>query len=219
MRNNLNKQFFIKNPKELLALPSILKIRNYTMARLGDVYQMRHLVKKLDEEGIEGAVVETGCWRGGLGAHVATLGRKVWLFDSFEGLPALEEQDAIDAERLNIPLNLKVGFIKTDDFYAREIAERLCVQPTIIRGWFCDTLPQYKEKIGPIAILRLDGDTYASTKEALENLYEKVVPGGVIVIDDYDSWDGCRAALYEFFVRNNISPIIKRGIGRPFFYK
>jgi hypothetical protein len=49
-----------------------------------------------------------------------------------------------------------------------------------------------------LALLRLDGDLYKSTQDALTSLYDKVSPGGYVIVDDYNSWDGCRAAADEF---------------------
>ena len=68
----------------------------------------------------------------------------------------------------------------------------------IKKGWFQDTLPRAKSEIGKVAILRLDGDWYESTKCCLDNLYENVSPGGYVIIDDYGYWEGCRQALDEF---------------------
>jgi O-methyltransferase len=65
-------------------------------------------------------------------------------------------------------------------------------------GWFQDTVPAAAEKIGPIALLRLDGDRYDSTKVCLESLYSNVRRGGIVVIDDYGQFEGCRRAVDEF---------------------
>ena len=54
------------------------------------------------------------------------------------------------------------------------------------------------DRIGPIAVLRLDGDFYESTRFCLETLYDRVVPGGYVIIDDYGTFEGCRAAVHEF---------------------
>lgn len=72
-------------------------------------------------------------------------------------------------------------------------------------GWFQETLPVVGESIGPIAILRLDGDWYASTKVCLEYLFDEVVPGGIVIIDDYGAYEGCRRAVDEFLVSRNIT--------------
>jgi hypothetical protein len=68
----------------------------------------------------------------------------------------------------------------------------------IHKGWFQDTLPAARDHIKQIALLRLDGDWYASTKVCLENLYEQVVRGGVIIVDDYECYEGCKKAVDEF---------------------
>jgi hypothetical protein len=68
----------------------------------------------------------------------------------------------------------------------------------IHKGWFNDTVPLFANKLTPIAILRLDGDFYESTKLCLAHLYKNVVPGGFVIIDDYGSWQGCRVATNEF---------------------
>ena len=65
-----------------------------------------------------------------------------------------------------------------------------------VKGWFSDTVPHHPNQ--PIALLRLDGDWYDSTMVCLQNLYPKVVTGGIIIIDDYYSWDGCSKAVHDY---------------------
>ena len=67
-------------------------------------------------------------------------------------------------------------------------------------------MPSHKDKIGPIAVLRLDGDFYESTKVVFEHLYDMVVDQGVIVIDDYGGFEGCRLATDELFSTLNPKP-------------
>ena len=71
-------------------------------------------------------------------------------------------------------------------------------------GWFQQTVPAVHELIGPIAILRLDGDWYASTKVCLEYLFKNVVKGGIVIIDDYGYYEGCRRAVDEFMNIDNV---------------
>jgi O-methyltransferase len=71
-------------------------------------------------------------------------------------------------------------------------------------GWFQDAIPADHQDIGPIAILRLDGDWYASTKVCLEYLFDKVVKGGIVIIDDYGTYDGCRRAVDEFMKAKDV---------------
>ena len=190
------------------------------MQTIAGVYQMREHIREIMVKNISGAIVETGCWRGGLGAYLAHFGREVWLFDSFEGLPELTENDIEIAGLKKLPLHTKTGYIATSEESAHKIARKLGVKPHIIKGWFSDTLSKHKERIGPIAILRLDGDTYNSTKEALDILYDSVVVGGIIVIDDYYDFSGCRKALYEFFnERGIVSTLQHYPFGRVYFRK
>jgi len=75
-------------------------------------------------------------------------------------------------------------------------------------GWFQDTLPRDAAAVGPIALLRLDGDLYASTKICLKHLYRQVVPGGFVVIDDYGTYEGCRHATEEFLAGLETPPFL-----------
>lgn len=81
----------------------------------------------------------------------------------------------------------------------------------LIKGWFQETLKATKAAIGPIgpiAVLRMDGDFYESTKIVFEELYDQVVAGGAVIIDDYGSFQGCRKATEEFFSIRHIQPHI-----------
>lgn len=213
-------QFFVIKPQAIFSVPGIRRIKGYTMQTLAGVYQMREHIQDVKNRDIEGAIVETGCWKGGLGAYMAQFERPTWLFDSFEGLPEMTERDKDITSPKGLALYKKTGYIAVPEEMARHIAEKLKTKPNIIKGWFNDTLPRYKKEIGPIAILRLDGDTYASTKQALDVLYESVSRGGIIVVDDYHDFGGCREALYNFFQEHKITAAIHRyPFGRAYFVK
>ena len=90
----------------------------------------------------------------------------------------------------------------------------------MVKGWFHDTLPEYREKVGAIAVLRLDGDWYESTKCCLENLYDNAITGGYIIIDDYFTVPGCKKATDEFLKNRNINVnIICNNMGWSYFVK
>jgi O-methyltransferase len=76
---------------------------------------------------------------------------------------------------------------------------------TLVPGWFDETLPKIRERFGPIALLRIDADWHASVSTCLEQLYDQVVDGGYIVLDDYYTWDGCSIAVHEFLGRRQLS--------------
>jgi O-methyltransferase len=190
-------------------------VRPYTMLSPGQLRNAHDAVRSVEERKIPGAIVECGCWRGGCGALMAwTAGRSrtTWLFDSFQGLPAPKEIDGPDAVALEGRLVASI-----DD--VRQVLELLHATAEIRPGWFSDTLPVARPQIGPIAVLRLDGDWYESTKVCLEQLFELVSPGGIVILDDYDYWQGCRAAADEFLASRGITvhmtPIALNG-GRQF---
>ncbi|MBX2917510.1 MAG: class I SAM-dependent methyltransferase [Cyclobacteriaceae bacterium] len=151
---------------------------------------------------VPGDVVECGVWRGGMIAAIAELSgntRRVHLFDSFEGLPEAKEIDGKEA--LQWQAN-KTSPHYYNNCYADESfalnALKLAAHTNfqIYKGWFQNTLSTYQGN--PIAILRLDGDWYDSVKVCLEKLYPLVSEGGLIIIDDYYTWDGCSKAIHDY---------------------
>lgn len=193
-----------------LELPKILKVRNYTMVTPGGLFQMHELIRQAPP----GAIVETGCWKGGCGAYMAVSGRPTFLFDSFVGFDKFTAEDLDIVDKRGEDLS----YIATPEEDAHNIARALKVNVTIVKGFFKDTLS--RTETGPIAILRLDSDTYHSTREVLNTLFERVVPGGFIIIDDYESFSGCRKAVYEFFVAYNFAPKLRHFYrGRVYFKK
>lgn len=209
------------------------------MLPYGALCQMHDLVDEIDKRGIKGSIVEMGCWNGGCGAFMSWVtkrnksNRHIWLFDSFEGLPEVSEEDGQWAKNKNLKIRDKNDkIIKSTELYiasenkVNEVFDKAgCKNDNvhIMKGFFQETIPKTKKEIGDIAILRLDGDIYESTKYCLDELYDSVVKGGYIIIDDFHLV-GCRRALYEFFYKNNISPHIKYGPygsygGRAYFSK
>ncbi len=181
-----------------------------SMVPLARLDNLQACVSDVVRDGVPGDLVETGVWRGGsvifMRALLRVMGvadRVVWAADSFEGLP---EPDAVEH-----PLEHKSFKSAAMTKYYRHLAVSLDEvkrnfsaygmlddQVRFLEGWFKDTLPT--APIDAIAVLRLDGDYYESTRDALTSLYDKVSPGGYIIIDDYgeDMWTECRKAVDEF---------------------
>src|SRR5262249_38722920 len=91
---------------------------------------------------------------------------------------------------------------------------------SLVKGWFQDTLPVRAPEIGPVAVLRIDGDWYESTKVCLDHLYDQVVAGGAVIVDDYESCFGCTKAVDEFLERRGIVANIQLdGRGGCYFFK
>ena len=151
-----------------------------------------------------GCVVECGVWRGGMSAGMAEVlgaNRQYFLFDSFEGLPPARED--LDGKAA-IAWQSDTG---SPNYYnncsAAEEEARTAMKLSgatsfsLVKGWFNETVPGFVPPC-EIAVLRLDGDWYDSTRVCLENLYPHVAPGGVVIVDDYYIWDGCARAVNEF---------------------
>jgi O-methyltransferase len=160
---------------------------------------------------VEGCVVECGVWRGGMISAMAKLlgnKRKYYLFDSFEGLPPAGKIDGESALRWQKDKNSPLYFnnCRAEEKYAQEAMTLSGVKNyKIIRGWFFKTLPENKFNHN-IAILRLDADWYKPTMECLTALYNHVVKGGIIIVDDYYTWDGCARAVHEFILKKEDAP-------------
>lgn len=162
----------------------------HTMVGLARLNNIQELVETVIRAGIPGDFVETGVWRGGASIFMRAIlraygvtDRRVWLFDSFAGLPPSNPEKyphdrAIDLSgvpELAVPLH-----------EVRKNFERyglLDDQVRFVKGWFRDTLPN--AEVRRIAVLRLDGDLYESTMDALTALYARVVHGGFVIIDDH----------------------------------
>jgi len=155
-------------------------------------------------EAVRGCVVECGVWRGGMSAGMAdVLGahRQYFLFDSFEGMPPASE-DLDGTAAIAWQSNTTGPIYRNNNIAPQEEAETAmklsaATSYSLIKGWFNETTPHFKPP-SEIAVLRLDGDWYESTKVCLENLYRYVAPSGIVIIDDYYNWDGCARAVNEF---------------------
>jgi hypothetical protein len=81
---------------------------------------------------------------------------------------------------------------------------------TTVKGFFEDTLPAWRDRVGAVAVLHLDSDWYASTKAILDNLYDRISDGGLLQVDDYGHWEGCRKAIHEFEASRGLSFALSR---------
>lgn len=163
------------------------------------------------QNNVEGDFIETGAWRGGATIFMRALlkdhgvtDRKVWVADSFEGLPAPTfEGDGWDLSGVEM---LKVTVDRVKENFAK--FGLLDDQVQFLKGWFCDTLPN--APIEKLAILRLDGDMYVSTMDSLKSLYPKVSKGGFVIVDDYYSWPACQKAVADYLESCGLNPNIIR---------
>lgn len=192
------------------------KVRPYTMTSPERVAALVDAVDYICRHNIEGSIVECGVWKGG--SMMATLlalnhhhanNRAVYLYDTFEGMPPAEEVDKnfkdqkaevlLEAENYKKEQSVVWAYssleeVKSNIYSIAYPKEKI----HFIKGKVEDTIPStIPDKI---ALLRLDTDWYQSTKHELEYLYPLLMPGGVLIIDDYGFWKGARKAVDEYFV-------------------
>lgn len=174
----------------------------HTMIGMKRLNNLQMCIEKIFADDIPGDFIETGVWKGGstifMRGALKIYGeetRKVWVADSFQGLPppnadaypedAGDEHHTIDSLRISmeqVKRNFE-GYGLLDD------------QVKFLKGWFSETLPT--APIEQLSLLRLDGDMYESTMDAFKNLYSKLSPGGFVIVDDY-CIPSCRRAVEDF---------------------
>jgi hypothetical protein len=193
----------------------------HTMIGRRRLDNIQHCVEDVLTNGIPGDLIETGVWRGGATIFMRALlkawnatNRLVWVADSFEGLPPpdVEQYPSDEGDLHHTMAHLRASYDEVRDNFRRY--GLLDEQVRFLKGWFKDTLPV--APIEKLAVMRLDGDMYESTTDALRHLYPKLSSGGYVIVDDYGAVPACRAAVEDFrasqSIRNDIHWIDWTGI-------
>lgn len=187
----------------------------HSMIGLKRLQNLRDSVETVIRGRIPGDLIETSVWRGGacilirgiLKAH-AIADRTVYVADSFAGLPPPDDKtyphDAGDKHHrfgeLAVPLEQVQAAFRAYGLLDGQVA--------FLKGWFKDTLATLGER--RFALIRLDGDMYESTIQALDALYPRLSRGGIAIIDDYGAIRACRQAVDEFRARHAIvEPLVE----------
>jgi O-methyltransferase len=222
---NINYEF------EKEANEAIKIVRKQTMLPYVNLVTLYEQVLYCEKGKIEGDLVECGVWKGGAVGLMALANlkrgdfrRKLHLFDAFEeicapnkdvdGEVAINEVKVLlgDKALINGELEPLKGIYDSfggpgDINECKSLIEETIGYPANYvyyhKGWFQNTIPIKSKEIKKIAILRLDGDWYESTKVCLENLYDRVVPKGIIIFDDYGLYAGCKKAVDDFLESRN----------------
>ncbi|MBP0001016.1 MAG: glycosyltransferase [Cyanobacteria bacterium SID2] len=200
-------------------------VRPYTFLSEARLLSLYRLTKEICLADLPGNFVECGTCKGGAAALIAATiarysrrPRQVYAFDTFEGMPDPTEVDRANgvpandtgfgAGTLGAPIEQNLSIV------CRALGVENIVIP--VKGLFNQTLPITRDRIGDIALLHADGDWYESTIDIFQNLYDRVVPGGAVQIDDYGHWEGCRKAIEDlqaqWCVRFNLQPIDYTGV-------
>jgi hypothetical protein len=181
----------------------------HTMVGIKRLENVRYCMQEVLKNNIPGDCIETGVWRGGttilMRAILKAYGdqtRKVWVADSFAGLPPPNPDKYpldLGIDLYNCPY-LAVSLQEVQSNFQRY--DLLDNQVVFLKGLFSDTLPT--APIEKIAVLRLDGDLYESTMDALVNLYPRLSVGGYVIIDDYGSLEACKQAVHDYRERYHL---------------
>jgi O-methyltransferase len=201
----------------------IASVRPYTMTSPDKLFALILAVRHIAGSGVEGALVECGVWRGGsMHAVARTLlssgvtDRELYLFDTFAGMTEPTDKDlsagGTPAATLlaNAEKSAYVWAIASLEDVRQGLATLDYPQERfhLVEGPVEKTIPS--EAPEQIALLRLDTDWYESTRHELEHLYDRLVPGGVLIIDDYGSWQGAKEATDEFIAALERKPLMLR---------
>lgn len=181
-----------------------------SMIGLKRMENIQECVEYVIQHKIEGDLIETGVWRGGacifMRAILEAYGVKdktVFVADSFEGLPP-PNPEKYPADEGDI--HSTIGFLAVSLEQVKENFQKyglLDAQVQFLKGWFKDTLPV--APIDKLSIMRLDGDIYESTMDALTALYPKLSPGGFCIIDDYGCIKACKQAVEDYREAHHIT--------------
>ena len=182
----------------------------FTMIGLKRLNNIEFCINSILDDNIEGDLIETGVWRGGATIFMQAMlklngveNKKVWVADSFRGLPKPDIKNFSQDKGLNLYkiklLNVSLEKVK-QNFEKYNLLDENVI---FLKGWFKDTLPN--APIEKLSLLRLDGDLYESTIQSLQYLYPKLSVGGYVIIDDYNSIVNCKQAVIDYRSNNQIN--------------
>lgn len=197
----------------------------YSLTGVARLQALVGAVRYVVRGGLPGDFAECGVWRGGsILAMILTLqdegvtDRDVHLYDTFEGMTEPSEHDVSPVHRPALDLwretrgrpwpELFTPELVGEDVVRRTLAESGYPEERLhfVRGAVEETLPDRAPE--RLALLRLDTDWYESTRHELHHLYPRLAVGGVLIIDDYGEWEGCRRAVDEYFAETPSAPFL-----------
>ncbi|PWI31714.1 macrocin O-methyltransferase [Flavobacteriaceae bacterium LYZ1037] len=230
IKNKLFKKFFLEykiqqnnNYSDFTdeELGIIKHVKGYTMTSPERIVSLVRAINYVEKNNIEGSIVECGVWKGG--SMMATIlamkekNKDIYLYDTFEGMSEPTKEDKSYKNE-----SAQEAFLSKDEYWKRiecystidEVKSNIFSleypinKIHFVQGKVEETIPAtIPEKI---AVLRLDTDWYESTMHEMVYLFPKLVIGGVIIIDDYGHWQGCKLAVDEYISKNNIKLLLNR---------
>ncbi len=238
LNKRLSKKLNLGYLYETEAFEAIQKIKYNTMLPYEQLVSLYEQVIYCEKNNIEGDFVECGVWKAGASGLMAlanlkhsTTRRDIYLFDAFDDIcePDTKNDDEFIINEINKVIKSKKGKLFTGKLEPIQgiydvwgghgtLKEAITLLNNIInypedkthfvKGWFEETTPVYKTRVGKVSILRLDGDWYNSTKVCLENFYPLLVKGGICIVDDYGYNTGCAKAVHEYLDSIGENPLM-----------
>jgi O-methyltransferase len=205
--------------QDRLVIESALPLSITSRERL---YALMQAVRHCVARDVPGVFAECGVWRGGsvltMIRALQQLGvddRDIYLYDTFEGMTEPSDLDTSDYHPPALETWREAEREQSrawPEFFAAEGFDETSVRESllstgypeerihVVRGKVEDTLPAMAPE--RIALLRLDTDWYESTRHELLHLYPLLSDGGILIVDDYGHWEGCRRAVDEYFAQH-----------------
>ncbi|MDH2391136.1 TylF/MycF/NovP-related O-methyltransferase [Streptomyces sp. HNM0663] len=202
---------------------TIRAVKPFTMTSAEKLNALIHSVRYVAQHRIPGDVVECGVWRGGSMMAVArTLleaddtSRHLHLYDTFEGMSEPSDHDRRHDGRS--AAEMLAASPRSSGVWAYASLEDVqqamgkTDYPTELihyhRGKVEDTIPKHVPD--RISVLRLDTDWFESTRHELAHLWPRLVPGGVLLLDDYGWWEGARRAVDQWLEESGVPLLLLR---------
>ena len=198
-------------------------VRGFTWVSTERLFDAARALTAAIANNVPGDWLETGTWKGGTSMVAAAASRearipgtplrRIFLADSFEGLPPPSGADLLSSTNVGKPMDPpgSYGGYGGVNFVKETMREQglLSSEVSFLVGWFNETIPKVAGNlIKRLAVLRLDGDMYESTMVVLDNMYPLVSIGGYVIIDDYGHWPQCKLAVDDYFAKQGISPTL-----------
>ncbi len=215
LKSENDDPFLNKTDKDFQKLYSSISLA--TMLPIERLYSLYcNAIDMCSKQIQNGAFVECGVAGGGSSAMVAYIlkqfekkdgiKRQMYCCDSFEGLPLATEDDISSTGESAKDTGWWNGACSGSEDNLISLCKKLQCEDIVkpIKGYFEETLPKLSVNVDPIAFLHMDGDWYSSTKAIIENLYDNLIQGAFVQVDDYSDWQGCKKAIEEFFDSRNI---------------
>lgn len=206
-------------------IATIRMARPYTLTSPERIFALCQAVRYLAAAAVPGDIVECGVWRGGsMMAAADTLlrlgdtSRRLFLYDTFEGMPPPGSVDVAHdgesagarmarsdrADPRSVWAHASLDEVRTNLAGCGYPAGQIVYVPGRVEATLPDSAPP------TIALLRLDTDWYESTRHELRTLFPRIVPGGVLIIDDYGHWRGARRAVDEYLAEQGLPLLLQR---------